>query len=310
MLKSKNIFERVNIEISNICNLKCSFCPAVARGKQQMSAEQFAEIALKIAPYTREVVLHLLGEPLAHPEFSEIIAAAESAKIPVNVVTNGVLLTGDRPKTLLSPGIRQVSFSLQSFAANFPDVDPRAYFRRIKHFVEQALLGRPDLYINLRFWDLTEQTTHDNELSQTLRALIAEELDFDWQDVRVDLRRQKGWRIRGRLYLHFDSRFTWPELGGSLRQEFGTCHALKGHIGIQADGTVVPCCLDHKGDIPLGNVFTTPIEDILSSPRATAMREGFQRGILVEDLCKTCGYIERFAPKAMRMHKQAVQSFL
>jgi radical SAM protein with 4Fe4S-binding SPASM domain len=107
-------------------------------------------------------------------------------------------------------------------------------------------------------------------------------------------RRRKSHRLKGRLYLHFDSRFVWPDLKNQILQTKGFCHGLTGHFGIHADGTVVPCCLDHNADIPLGNAFETPIEDILNAPRATKIREGFARGELVEDLCKRCGYINRF----------------
>ena len=60
------------------------------------------------------------------------------------------------------------------------------------------------------------------------------------------------------------------------------------------DGTVVPCCLDHEGDIPLGNLFTQSLEEILSSPRAQAIYEGFSGRRVVEELCRKCGYARRF----------------
>ena len=284
-----------------------------------MTPDQFYGLAAKLAGMTEEVVLHLLGEPLSHPELAGILSAAADAHLPVNIVTNGLLLTGERIELLLRPIVRQVSVSLQSFANNFPEQDPLTYVRRIKHFVDRAIAERPDLYINLRFWDLVESqknnTNHNqddlnlplnpvlkhaedssNSLSK-LRDAIATEFEFDWAGVLVDLRRRKSHRLKGRLYLHFDSRFVWPDLKNQVLQTKGFCHGLTGHFGIHADGTVVPCCLDHNADIPLGNAFETPIEDILNAPRATKIREGFARGELVEDLCKRCGYINRFKSK-------------
>lgn len=294
LTSSLSLFDRVNIEISNICNLKCPFCPAVERDKQVMTVERFSQVAKEVAPFTKEIVLHLLGEPLGHPEFSGILAAASQVGTPVNVVTNGLLLSGKRNQDLLHPIVRQVSISLHSFEANFPGQDPTLYLKRVKHFIDTALVERPDLYLNLRLWDLAGLTQNESEHNKPMRELLGEFFSFDWQDVAVDLKRHKSWRIRGRLYLHFDSRFEWPSMTSEIRQTFGTCHALKGHIGIHADGTVVPCCLDHKGDIPLGNIFESDLTSILSGPRARAMRDGFRDGRLVEPLCKTCGFIERF----------------
>ena len=287
-------FKRVNVEISNICNLRCSFCPAVERDKQVMDACRFEAVIHQLAPLTEEVVLHLLGEPLGHPEFARILDACEAAGVPANVVTNGVLMTGNRPTQLLRPVVRQVSFSLHSFEDNFKDQDPAVYFARLQRFAERALVERPDLYVNFRLWDL-DQGNADSGRNATMRRLLADAWGFDWEDVRVDVRRRKNWRIKGRLYLHFDSRFEWPRLDAPVRSEKkGFCHALTGHFGIHADGTAVPCCLDHKADMPLGNVFDSPVSEILASPRAIAIRDGFARGELVEDLCKRCTFISRF----------------
>lgn len=311
-------FKRVNIEISNICNLKCSFCPAGEAEANVMDVARFESVIGQVAPLTEEVVLHLLGEPLGHPEFSRILDSCEAAKVPVNIVTNGVLMTGDRPAQLLRPVVRQVSFSLHSFEDNFKDSDPRVYLRRIRKFVDEALRVRPDLYINLRLWDVDGTAHDDSGRNVSMRALLAQAFGFAWEDVQVDLRRRKNWRIpgllppgvsagastgassgaslysRARVYLHFDSRFEWPDMTSPVRAEKGFCHGLSGHFGIHANGAVVPCCLDHKAEINLGNAFANPVTEILAGPRATSIREGFARGDLVEDLCRRCTFISRF----------------
>lgn len=303
MVEVRRLFERINVEIINTCNLKCSFCPTPERSKAVMTPEQFENIAGRIAPLTKEVVLHLLGEPLSHPEFSQIILAADRVKLPVNIVTNGLLLTGDRVQAALHPIVRQVSVSLQSFDNNFPDGDANLYLRRVKSFTDKALAERPDLYMNLRFWDLEGLEANQTNHNQDIRMQLAEVYGFDWDDVKVNIKRRKNYRLTGRLYLHFDSRFTWPSLDNQVLQTEGYCHALRGHFGIHADGTMVPCCLDHQGVIALGNVMTSPIEEILTTPRALAIRSGFDRGAIVEELCKRCGYIARFSRKGPALRK-------
>lgn len=287
-------FKRINVEISNVCNLRCSFCPAGDKDKRAMSPAEFARIAEEIAPLTEEVVLHLLGEPLNHPQLDLILDACAAHMLPVNIVTNGILLTGPRLELLLRPIVRQVSFSLQSFEDNFHAQDPTSYLRRIRTFVERALTERPDLYVNFRFWDLAGTGATDTTLNSTMRQALADAFDFTWDSVQVDLRRRKSRRLRGRLYLHFDSRFEWPHLSHPVRATRGYCHGLTGHIGVHADGTVVPCCLDQAGAMPLGNVLTTPLREILNGPRARSIREGFAAGELREPLCQRCSFITRF----------------
>ena len=72
------------------------------------------------------------------------------------------------------------------------------------------------------------------------------------------------------------------------------CYGLKDQFGILADGTVVPCCLDSDGIINLGNIFHEDIESILNSQRAQDIADGFKCGKATEDLCKKCGYAQRF----------------
>ena len=72
------------------------------------------------------------------------------------------------------------------------------------------------------------------------------------------------------------------------------CYGLRDQVGVLWDGTVVPCCLDHEGDVPLGNLYETSLEEILSGPRAEAIYQGFSQGEAREDLCRRCAFTRRF----------------
>ena len=79
-----------------------------------------------------------------------------------------------------------------------------------------------------------------------------------------------------------------PESGIREGKREVFCKALLKQIGILADGTLVPCCLDHNGDVALGNLLKQSLEEILASPRAQAMIEGFKHHQATEPLCETC----------------------
>ena len=104
----------------------------------------------------------------------------------------------------------------------------------------------------------------------------------------------RGYRIRDKLFLEWGDRFAWPDLNVPDNGPQVSCYGLRDHFGILCDGTVVPCCLDSEGAIPLGNVFREELSDILASPRAEAMAEGFRCRKATEDLCRRCGYAQRF----------------
>jgi len=285
-------FQKVNIEISNICNLQCSFCPEVLRTKAIMAPSLFREVIRQVAPITRQVTLHLMGEPLVHPQLSELVTICHEEGVRIFFVSNGVLLREKEAALLLHPAFRQVNFSLHSFQDNFGEKDPTEYLERIFRFTENALAERPDLYLNYRLWNLGEV---NGKRSSNLAVLEKIEERFGVKVPRNwDLRLGKSFPIKRRLALHFDVEFIWPGSDLPIIGETGTCRGLSNHFGVLVDGTVVPCCLDKEGKIPLGKIPEQPINEILMSPRAQAIVAGFKARKLIEPLCQRCQYIERF----------------
>ncbi len=286
-------FLRTYIEISNICNLQCTFCPEVGREKKILSPENFRKILKQVLPYTEQVCLHLMGEPLSHPEFKKILEICDEEGAVVQLVTNGTLLSQYGFDTFFNAKcLRQINFSLHSFKDNFPGKDLRPYLFDILTFSREALTRRPELYINYRLWNLAVA----NEANSENDEIINHVCEFFQMPIneKIDTRFGKSKNLTGRIYFHFDTRFRWPDYGDPDQGEKGFCHALSQQIGIHADGTVVPCCFDKEAGIPLGNVLEDGFENVLNEPRLLKMRDGFQKKILTEELCRKCTYIRRF----------------
>jgi hypothetical protein len=291
---------RVHIEIANACNLACSFCPRPTRQEDLISLDRFTQIARDTKAVTDEICLHVWGEPFMHPELEQILDTAHELGLAVNLTTNGLLLRGDRTKLAMHHAVRQLNFSLQSFLDNFPDQDPSLYIGRLTKLAQAAATQRPDLYINFRLWNVgVEDAAKLSAIVDQLCPELGRE-DLNWNQVvaELDVRRKKNLLLSGRAYLHFDTRFVWPDLSQPVRSTCGTCHALTTHCAVLVDGTVVPCCLDSQGAIPLGKIGETgTLAEIISSPRAKKMAAGFARGELTERLCQGCDYISRFDRK-------------
>lgn len=282
------MLDRIYIEISNICNLQCSFCPVVERDKKVMALEDFKKTLDDALPLAKEICLHLMGEPLAHPEFPEIIKYSEEKGALLKITTNGLLVKKYRD-LLSSSAIRQINFSVQSYKDNFPEKDLNDYLRPLLDFTLELHEKNPETYINFRLWNIGAESKENDDCISLLERYYGVSINRN-----VDVGRIKSKKIIHRIYLHFDSRFEWPNQQMPLQGDRGRCHGMKGHVGIHADGTVVPCCLDKEAIINLGNVFENSLDEILSSDRAQKMKAGFERGILVEDLCQRCTYINRF----------------
>lgn len=288
----KKRFHKIHIEISNICNLQCSFCPVVIRDNQMMSLDLFRNVVKQVAPLTELVCFHLMGDPLVHPELEEMIEICDEYDANIFLVTNGVLMRPEKFELMLHPRFYQINFSLHSFFDNFPNKDPSKYLERIFNFTDRALEERPELYLNFRLWNLNDPLGSEISNKEMLERICAH---YNFKaPTTVDVRKRKSINIQDRLYLHFDTEFTWPSLDLPVLGTNGTCYGLSSHFGVLVDGTVVPCCLDKEAAIPLGNAQETPILDILASRRAQDMLKGFKQKKLLENLCQRCQYIERF----------------
>ncbi len=285
-------FKKIYIEISNVCNLQCTFCPVVDRDKKVMSVNFLRQTLRQIKPYAERICYHVMGEPLNHPHFGEAVQAAHEEGVALEITTNGTLLSEQMQNILLSPAIVQVNFSLQSFVDNFPKADPKVYFDKILQFCAVAENKRPDMYINFRFWNL-QPGQLQNDINEffltTLEKLYSLEINRN-----VDPAFNKSKKLKGRLYLHFDSRFEWPNKKHDVLETRGTCWGARSQLAIHADGQVVPCCLDKEADIPLGDLNSSSFEAVIQGQAYLSLKEGFEKNELRADLCKRCSFRQRF----------------
>ncbi len=258
-----------------------------------MQISLFEKIIQQVSPITEQVCFHLMGDPLVHPQLLEFVRMCDFYQVKVFFVSNGVLLNEKHMQILLHSAIRQVNFSLHSFFDNYPDRDPQNYLKKIFDFTELAFVQRPDLYINYRLWNLNDPRGSLTN-NKTMLSNIMSHFKINIPET-LDVRKKKSLHLKNRLYMHYDTEFIWPSLDLPLLGESGTCYGLNQHFGILVDGTVVPCCLDKEGAIPLGKIQDDDIETILNSQKAKDILQGFRNKKLIENLCQRCQYIERFA---------------
>ncbi len=281
-------FEKIYIEISNICNLKCSFCPQDEIKKRVlMDKNLFEHTISKIKPYTDDVTFHILGEPLLHPKLQDYLDICGREEIKVHITTNGIAV--EKFHILKSSkAIKQINFSLHSYSANVFKISIEEYINPILLFCDSFESSMP--YINFRFWD---KSSSESKNSSEVVARIENFFDINLAEfIKRGDRRSK--KIKNKIYLHLDSRFEFPSMHSPFISEVGRCHALQSHIAINAKGEVLPCCLDYQGNTVLGDIRAELLEDILSSQKAINMIEGFKQNRLIQPLCQRCSYIKRF----------------
>lgn len=289
------MIDRCYIEITNTCNLDCHFCPKHHRKRRQLSEEEFDLLTDRVRGKVCFLYFHLMGEPLLHPLLPQLVTMAREKGFKTVLTSNGTLL--HRAMALLDTLPYKIQLSLHSHESNARG-ELSEYMDQVMRFSTQAA-GKGTCMV-LRLWN---QGGMDRENEEVMR-LIEKYVPKPWKE------RPDGFRLCDNLYLEFDRKFEWPGGGGKAasddsdgkqeesdgkleaspsksKQEY-FCKALIKQIGVLSDGSLVPCCLDHDGDVILGNLFHQSLEEILASSRAQALVEGFRHHAATEPLCQSC----------------------
>lgn len=265
------MYKKIYVEITNNCNLNCNFCIKNSRKIEYLDIDKFKKLLSKIENYTDYLYFHVLGEPLMHPKINELIDIA-SDKFKVNITTNGYLIN----KIINNKNIRQINISLHSYDEKY-GISLEEYLNNIFKTVDVL---KENTYISYRFWT-------DNKNSEIILNKINEKYNSKLNIDNI----KNNTTISKNIFISISKQFEWPDLENENYNFKRKCYGLVEHIGILVDGTVVPCCLDTKGIVNLGNIYFNELNDIINSEKYRKMMEGFKNNRRVEELCKKCNFM-------------------
>ena len=271
-------YKKIYIEITNNCNLKCSFCSEVKRKRRFMTPEEFENILIKIKDYTDYIYLHIKGEPLLHPNIIEFLHLADKYNLKVNLTTNGTLFSKIAKELSGCNSLRKINFSLHS--ENSLDNYCEEIFKNVELLKDKIII--------YRLWTLKNNQL-DSKSQETVNKIRKY---YNLPQETVDkIYTSNNIKIKSTIYVDKDNEFSWPEV--TTHKSNGYCYALKTQIGILVDGTVVPCCLDSNGVVNLGNIFKESLEEIINSEKYISLKKSFQDRKPCEKLCQSCTFKER-----------------
>jgi radical SAM protein with 4Fe4S-binding SPASM domain len=283
--------KKVYIEITNVCNLSCSFCAGTTRSKRFMSLAEFDHVLWAVKPHTDYIYLHVLGEPLLHPELGPMLDLCEENGIKASITTNATLIKSQKENLAHKPALRQINYSLHSLFEHGGDAGEQSgdSVNTILRDIYDLISATGDrVYHCLRLWNFESEDEYKNERIKSVLAAL-----FGGIALPAGITAGSGVKIAQNVFLQQQQRFVWPNIGGEEIFLRGKCGGLKHDAGILVDGSVVPCCLDGNGDLILGNIFNEPLETILNMPKAGNIRDGFTKNEVREKFCKTCGFAKR-----------------
>lgn len=259
----------LDIGITNVCNLACTFCARTIRVEEgrfrktkHMDLKLFKKIiddASELGTYS--INLNLLNEPLTHPKLLEMIRyAKEKGIIDVHFHSHGGLLTEEKALELLDSGLDKLLISIDSpykekynklrVFSDFDDVIKN--LKRFKKLRDEKRKIGPLIRVNfIQFPNVTEDELKD---AQKLFLQFADCIGFqEYVDPHWNIGKDK----------------TYSE---EYKSEF-ICQQPFTRLSIIEDGRVSPCCNDHDQQLVIGDLSKQSLKEIWESHKLTTIRE-------------------------------------
>jgi len=281
-------FNKIYIELTNICGLSCDFCPTKILQNQTIPLNTFEKILKQVKNYTNIITFHVFGDPLVLQNLEKYLDLASKYNLKVELVTTGYYLNRFDTNIFLHDAIKQINFSLNSFNKNDMKITLDEYLEPMFKLCDEKLKQEKNFFINFRLWNIDNMQSED-KFNKEVFLKLQNKFNIDLQNVATN----KSIRLANKILIDFDTYFVWPSLNSSNNTN-GTCYGLKSHFAILASLKVVPCCLDSYGCIDLGNLQNETLDEILNKQKTKNIIDGFKNNIAVEELCKKCEFKHRF----------------
>ncbi len=257
-----------------------------------MSLEMFDTILGQVTNYTDEIACHVMGDPFTLSNLDQYLDLIDKHKLKALLTTSGYFCKKQPSSTLFHRAVKQINISLNSYNKNDTSLTLPQYITPILQLCKEKENSSPEIFINLRVWNIDEEMS-EQAFNTELFAILSREFDVVLDIDKIYAEKPKSIRLGHKIILHFDNYFQWPSLSDTVSSN-GTCQGLSSHIAILSSGVVVPCCLDHAGVINLGNLSDRSLDEILSSKRVRHIKSEFAQFRAAEELCRKCTYKNRF----------------
>lgn len=317
--------QRVHIELTNVCEFNCRFCPKpqMTRPNGFMQTDLAKRIITEIGrkQICEKITLHVMGEPTLHPDFFKILAHASQNRVAVGLTTNGAGLGRKTGRRLLDYPLHQLDVSLQTPDAKsfylrgagrlaFED-----YLDGILEFFAAYHARHPGTIFKFRFLNTRfpekEMEAHlgpvrvissTPQLRHTFRFWAGRIYDFLQTESNkrrrsmqaIDRLNAYQWNvieIAPNVFFETYVLGNWGHAFGDAkihRALFGKCFGMQDHFAVLYNGDLTLCCIDFDGRTAMGNLNRKTIEEVLASDAVGRIIAGFQHYRLVHPYCQLC----------------------
>lgn len=274
-LKSQPV--AVKIDISPLCNLRCTHCihakangnPALEKqqfnSKQRMTVEQYRRIIEEIKETATVVSLYYLGDPIVHPDMDEMCRIARDAKLNVHISTNFSLpLSDERIRSIVTSGLTHLTVCVDGLSQGkyqMTRVGGRidlvlSNLRRVCQYRRKLRRRYPQ--VEVQYIKFQHNVDELEDARRILTEFGVDRVTDFWGGLDNYTDRDPG------NYDVFE-----PKQNKKLPQCFWTHFSMV----IKYNGDVIPCCCHRHGSqytekddpLVLGNVFETSVREVWNS---------------------------------------------
>jgi SynChlorMet cassette radical SAM/SPASM protein ScmF len=298
------------------CNLRCRHCWIAPKYQSEgnsypaLDLDLFKSIIEQAKPLGLTGVKLTGGEPLLHPQISEILEHIQTEDLRLTVETNGVLCTPELAENIAVCKDPFVSVSLDG-----ADAETHEWVRGVTGCFDETMNGiqnladaglRPQviMVIMRHNWDqmepvvrlaerlgagsvkfnIVQPTARGEKMHESGEALNIEEL------VKLGQWVEDGLSTSTNLILYYDHPLAFRPLGkmfGENGDGCGTCGIL-GILGVLANGSYALCGIGETIlDFIFGQAATDPLKHIWNkTPVLLELREGLPQRL--EGICAAC----------------------
>ncbi len=268
------------------CNALCPHCPYTNsnirkeyRDAPYMSDTLFRKIADEAGPHGAYLRISGGGEPMLHPNATELLVHAKSVGCRIGLITNGSVFTEESARALLAAGVDMIEFSVDA-----ADADTYAVVR--KGLEWETLLANVTMMLALREELRSRSKIVASCVNQ--KGVDVDAVEAFWVGgVGVDA-------MIKRKFLTWGDNTTLDESGSadpSAYLDAGEvpCPFIFERLNIDSRGNVMVCGYDISAHTSMGNVTDESIRDIWHGPGFRHYRDKHlaKRGMEIS-LCAKC----------------------
>ena len=269
------------VEVTNKCNLNCDFCPRndLSRGTGDMEFDLFKLVIKKIKEKGANYLnLNRFGESLTHPQFLKMLRYAKSKGIPnVGLVTNGQLLDHEMVENIVDAGIDRINISLDT-------LDREKYEKARKGAKLDNTINNLEYLIEYR-----NKVRKNKPVIAIFSVLVTD--DYEQMKTIFQTYVNRVNYIEFRPIANYGSSQHLKDLPHikTKKENLLTCIQPWQRLNIFYNGDVNPCCGDVDGELVIGNIKDSSIEELWHNEKIKRIRRILTRKTIDKlPVCLSC----------------------